>query len=35
MKEDFFKQYPYLCDTFFINKNKRIEQNAVAAKELI
>ena len=35
MKEDFFKQYPYLCDIFFINKNTRIEQNEVAAKELI
>ncbi len=35
MKEDFFKQYPYLCDIFFLNKNTRIEQSEVAAKELI
>ena len=35
MKDDFFKQYPYLCSTFSINKNTKIEQKNVEARELI
>lgn len=35
MKDDFFKQYPYLCDTFYINKHTRVEEDTVAAEELI
>ncbi len=35
MKDSFFEQYPYLCDTFFIKKNIRIEEKEVAAEELI
>lgn len=35
MKDDFFKQYPYLCDTFFISKNTEIEKDEAAAEELI
>ena len=35
MKDDFFKQYPYLCSTFSINKNTKIERKTVEAGELI
>lgn len=35
MKSEFFRQYPYLCDTFFISKNTKVEQSRVDAKELL
>ena len=35
MKDDFFKQYPYLCSTFSINTNTKIQRKTVEAGELI
>lgn len=35
MKEAFFEQYPYLCDTFHITKKVRIEKGEIEASGLI
>lgn len=34
MKDDFFEQYPYLCDTFRINSDTTIEEGEVEAVDL-
>lgn len=35
MQSDFFEQYPYLCDTFFISKKTKITKQEIDAEELI
>lgn len=34
MRDDFFKQYPYLCDTFHINSDTTIEEGEIEALDL-